>query len=187
MEFPSCYGSSDLLGNSIAVERVCGGGALGAWSDTTSERLHSYGISQLTRPSHPLRNSIASVNALAGLPVIASPCSPGMRHKTGFFIGCATPAGRSGLMPVGDECYSYGISQLCPAVRQGGRCKPQPWRAGAAAVRAMERFIACYGIPEQAQPHMAGSSPFATLRADVSSAARRPQWHESGGVAARDG
>jgi hypothetical protein len=29
MEFPSCYGSSDLLGNSIAVERVCDGGALG--------------------------------------------------------------------------------------------------------------------------------------------------------------
>jgi hypothetical protein len=34
------------------------------------------------------------------------------------------------------------------AVRQGGRGKPQPWRAGAAAVRAMERCIACYGIPE---------------------------------------
>jgi hypothetical protein len=34
------------------------------------------------------------------------------------------------------------------AVRQGGRGKPQPWRAGAAAVRAMERFMACYGIPE---------------------------------------
>jgi hypothetical protein len=34
------------------------------------------------------------------------------------------------------------------AVRQGGRGKPQPWRAGAAAVRATERFIACYGIPE---------------------------------------
>jgi hypothetical protein len=145
--------------------------------------IHSYRGS-----SHPLRNSIASVNALAGLPMIARPCSPGTRHKTGFFIGCATPAGRSGLMPVGEECYSYGISQLCPAaVRQGGRGKPQPWRAVTAAVRAMERFIACYGIPEQAQPHMAGSSPFATLRADVSSAARRPRWHESGGVSARDG
>jgi hypothetical protein len=35
------------------------------------------------------------------------------------------------------------------AVRQGGRGKPQPWRAGAAAVRAMGRFIACYGIPER--------------------------------------
>jgi hypothetical protein len=34
------------------------------------------------------------------------------------------------------------------AVRQGGRGKPQPWRAGAAAVRAMDRFMACYGIPE---------------------------------------
>jgi hypothetical protein len=73
-------------------------------------------------------------------------------------------------MPVREECYSYGISQLCPAavrqggrgkpqpwwavtaaVRQGGRGKPQPWRAGAAAVRAMERFIACYGIPERVQ------------------------------------
>jgi hypothetical protein len=39
------------------------------------------------------------------------------------------------------------------AVRQGGRGKPQPWRAGAAAVRAMERFIACYGIPEQVQAY----------------------------------
>jgi hypothetical protein len=60
-------------------------------------------------------------------------------------------------------------------------------RAGAAAVRAMERFIACYGIPEQAQPHMAGSSPIATLRARVSSAACRPQWHKSGEISARDG
>jgi hypothetical protein len=34
------------------------------------------------------------------------------------------------------------------AVRQGGRGKPQPWRAGAAALRAMERSMACYGIPE---------------------------------------
>jgi hypothetical protein len=34
------------------------------------------------------------------------------------------------------------------AVRQGGRGKPQPWRAVTAAVRAMERFMACYGIPE---------------------------------------
>jgi hypothetical protein len=75
-----------------------------------------------------------------------------MRHKTGFFIGYATLAGRSGLMPVGEECYSYGISQLCPAaVRQGGRGKPQPWRAVTAAVRAMQRFIACYGIPEPVQ------------------------------------
>jgi hypothetical protein len=49
MEFQSRYGSSNLLWNSIAVAGVCGGSALGAWSDTTSERLHSYGISQLTR------------------------------------------------------------------------------------------------------------------------------------------
>jgi hypothetical protein len=54
-------------------------------------------------------------------------------------------------MPVGEECYSYGSSQLCPAVRQGGRGKPQPWRAVTAAVRATERFIACYGIPERVQ------------------------------------
>jgi hypothetical protein len=49
MEFQSCYGSSNLLWNSIAVEGISGGGALRAWSDTTSERLHSYGNSQLTR------------------------------------------------------------------------------------------------------------------------------------------
>jgi hypothetical protein len=120
------------------------------------------------------------------------------------FHSYATPAGRSGLMPVGEDYYSYGISHLCPAVRQGGRGrpqpwwavtaavrqggrgKPQPWRAGAAAVRAMERLIACYGIPEQAQPHMAGNSPIATLRARMSSAAPRPQWHESGGISALD-
>jgi hypothetical protein len=42
MEFPSCCGSSDLLGNSIAVEGISGSNALGAWPDTTSERLHSY-------------------------------------------------------------------------------------------------------------------------------------------------
>jgi hypothetical protein len=110
-------------------------------------------------------------------------------------------------MPVREACYSYGISQLCQAaVHQGGRGKPQPWRAVEAAVRAMERLIACYGIPEQvqprdrypmviacygipeqAQPHMAGSSPIASLRARASSAARRPQWHESGGVSAREG
>jgi hypothetical protein len=34
------------------------------------------------------------------------------------------------------------------AVRHGVRGKPQPWRAGAAAVRAMECCISCYGIPE---------------------------------------
>jgi hypothetical protein len=34
------------------------------------------------------------------------------------------------------------------AVRQGGRGKPQPWWAVTAALRAMERFMACYGIPE---------------------------------------
>jgi hypothetical protein len=55
-------------------------------------------------------------------------------------------------------------------------------RAGAAAVRAMERLMPGYGIPEQAQPHMVGSSPVATLCAGVPAAARRPQWHESGGV-----
>jgi hypothetical protein len=38
-------------------------------------------------------------------------------------------------------------------VRQGGRGKPQPWRAGSAAVRAMERLMACYGIPEPMQTH----------------------------------
>jgi hypothetical protein len=35
MEFQSYYGSSYLLGNSIAAQRICGGSALGAWSDTT--------------------------------------------------------------------------------------------------------------------------------------------------------
>jgi hypothetical protein len=35
MEFQSYYGSSNLLWNSIAVERISGGSALGAWSDTT--------------------------------------------------------------------------------------------------------------------------------------------------------
>jgi hypothetical protein len=55
-------------------------------------------------------------------------------------------------MCVGEASHSYGNSQLCPAaVRRGGRGKPQPWRAGAAAVRAMERFIASYGTPEPVQ------------------------------------
>jgi hypothetical protein len=63
-----------------------------------------------------------------------------MRHKTGFFTRYATSRGRSVLMSVGEECYSYGNSQLCPAaVRQGGRGKPQPWRAVAAAVRQGRR------------------------------------------------
>jgi hypothetical protein len=39
-----------------------------------------------------------------------------MRHKTGFFIGYATPAGRSGLMPVGEECYSYMAMKSASAV-----------------------------------------------------------------------
>jgi hypothetical protein len=73
-----------------------------------------------------------------------------MRHKTGFFISYATPAGRSGLIPVGEDYYSYGISQLCPAVRQGGRGKPQPWRAGAAAV--------CQGGRGKPQPWRAGAA-----------------------------
>jgi hypothetical protein len=47
MEFQSYYGSPNLLWNAIAVEGISGGSALGAWSETTSERLHSYGISQL--------------------------------------------------------------------------------------------------------------------------------------------
>jgi hypothetical protein len=34
------------------------------------------------------------------------------------------------------------------AVRQGGRGKPQPWWAVTAALRAMERFMACFGISE---------------------------------------
>jgi hypothetical protein len=38
------------------------------------------------------------------------------------------------------------------AVRQGERGKPQPWRAVTAALRAMERFMACYGIPELLRP-----------------------------------
>jgi hypothetical protein len=45
------------------------------------------------------------------------------------------------------QCARAGAA----AVRQGGRGKPQPWRAGAAALRAMERLIACYGIPEPVQ------------------------------------
>jgi hypothetical protein len=178
MEFQSYYGSSNLLWNSIAVERISGGSALGRGEiqparDCTAMEIHSYQGS-----SHPLRNSIASVNALAGLPMIALPSSPGMRHKTGLFICSATPAGRSGLMPVREECYSYGISQLCPAaVRQGGRGKPQPWSA---SLPAMEFQSGC-------KRTRVWSSPLATPRARVSSAACRPQWHEPGGVSARDG
>jgi hypothetical protein len=165
-----------------------------------------------------LGNSIASVNVVAGLPVIALPSCPGMRHKTGFFIGYATAAGRSVLMSVREECYSYGISQLCPAaVRQGGRGKPQPWRpwtameihsyqgsldplwnstameggrGGSAPGRARQAAamvrVHSYGIPQpwcaftamefpsRCNRTIAWSSPIATLRAGVSSAARRP-------------
>jgi hypothetical protein len=167
MEFQSYYGSSSLLWNSIAVERISAGSALGRGQiqparDCTAMEIHSYQGS-----SHPLRNSIASVNALAGLPMIALPCSPGMRHKTGFFIGYATPAGRSGLMPVGEECYSYGISQLCPAVRQGGRGGSARhgaldrllWnsRAGATAHgrEFTNRYTSCRRVERSAPPAMA--------------------------------